>query len=121
MYYYRVGKFKYVLNFILRSHKVLFIETKNIGGGLIIQHGFSTIIYADRIGENCWINQNVTIGSNGKGIPTIGDNVSIGAGAVVIGPIHIGNNVRIGANAIVVKDIPDNCTVVNDALRIIKR
>ncbi len=49
---------------------------------------------------------------NGKGGPTIGDNVVIGAGACILGEIKIGNNVNIGANAVVLTDIPDNCTVV---------
>lgn len=46
------------------------------------------------------------------GVPVIGSNVEIGAGAVLIGNIHIGDYVRIGANAVVIEDIPDNCTAV---------
>lgn len=62
-----------------------------------------------KIGKNCFIRQNVTVGN---GDTVIGDNVDIGAGAIIIGSIQIGNNVMIGANAVVNKDIPDNCTAV---------
>ncbi|MCC9166155.1 serine acetyltransferase [Pontibacter harenae] len=71
-----------------------------------------------KIGKNCTIYQQVTIGSNmlidskGLGSPTIGDNCILGAGAKVIGNIKIGNNCRIGANAVVVKDLPDNSVYV---------
>lgn len=51
------------------------------------------------------------IGTNGKGDPVIGDNVEIGAGAKVLGPIMVGNNVKIGANVVVTRDIPDNSVV----------
>ena len=79
-----------------------------------------------RIGKGCTIFQHAVIGSNtlsdskNQGFPTIGDNVFIGAGAMVIGNVHIGNNVRIGANAIVTKDVPDNCIVVSSGLRVIQ-
>ena len=63
----------------------------------------------------------MTLGYKGDGCPTIGNNVTIGVGAVVIGDVKIGNNVRIGANAIVVHDVPDNCTVCSPAATIVKR
>ncbi|MBO4847927.1 MAG: serine acetyltransferase [Clostridia bacterium] len=85
----------------------LYITTANIGGGLFIQHGFSTYIAAESIGENCWINQQVTIGyrDDSRG-PIIGDDVTITCGAKVLGPITIGDRVTIGANAVVIKDCP---------------
>lgn len=84
----------------------LYIETEEIGGGLFIQHGFSTMIAAKYIGEDCWINQQVTIGYNGnREAPVIGDNVMITCGAKVLGNINIGDNAVIGANAVVVKDV----------------
>ncbi len=87
----------------------LYITTKNIGGGLFIQHGFSTYIAARSIGENCWINQQVTIGYKDNTLPPIiGNDVTITCGAKVLGPITIGDHVTIGANAVVVKDLPSD-------------
>ena len=100
----------------------LFIETPRIGGGLFIQHGFATMIAAKSIGENCWINQQVTVGYNGQGEPpVIGDWVMITCGAKVLGDIHIGNHVTVGANAVVIRDVPDNCVVGGVPAKIIKQ
>ena len=94
--------------------------TEKLGGGISISHGHSVEINAQQIGKNLHVFQNVTIGSrNTPEKPIIGDNVTIGAGAVVLGKIKIGNNVNIGANAVVVDDVPDNCTVVPLKSRII--
>lgn len=89
-------------------------------------HGFNGIFISKdaEIGRDCTILQQVTIGINfsGGGVPPkIGQKCLIGAGAKIIGDVRIGNNVRIGANAIVVEDIPDNCTVVMNKPRIIQR
>lgn len=92
-------------------------------------HGISGIYTSmgAKIGKGCVIFQQVTIGSNTltdsekTGSPTIGDNVYIGAGAKIIGNVKIGSNVRIGANAVVVEDVEDNCTVVLQKPRIIKK
>jgi len=100
----------------------LSIDSSHMEGGAYIQHGFCTIIAPRKIGKNCWINQGVTIGyTNDTDCPTIGDNVTVGAGAKVLGNCHIGNNVKIGANYVVVKDVPDNCTVVGCPAYIAKR
>lgn len=79
------------------------------------------VSYGAKIGRNCTINQQVTIGQNEKGHPVIGDNVFIGAGARIIGAVTIGDNVKIGANAVVVKDIPGNSTVVGVPGVIVKK
>lgn len=91
-------------------------------------HGLCGIFISQgaRIGMNCTIFHQVTIGSNtledtkNAGAPVIGNGVYIGAGAKIIGGVKIGNNVRIGANCIVIEDIPDNCSVVMSKPRIIK-
>lgn len=89
---------------MVSSWKNFFIVTPDIGGGLFIQHGFSTYISAEKIGENCWINQQVTIGYNSDGkCPVIGDNCMITCGAKILGGISLGNNTIVGANAVVVK------------------
>lgn len=91
--------------------EVLYIGTEEIGGGLFIQHGFSTIICAKRIGENCWINQQVTIGYNGLEYPTLEDNVQVYCGAKVLGGITMHNNSAAAAGAVVVRDVPENTVV----------
>ena len=89
----------------------------NLGRGFYIGH-FGTIIVSPHavIGDNCNISQGVTIGVAGKGeskgVPVIGDRVYIGPGAKVLGKIRVGNNVAIGANAVIIKDVPDNAVVV---------
>lgn len=70
------------------------------------------MISAKKIGSNCHINQQVTIGfTKKKEPPVIGNNVCVGCGAKVLGQIEIGDNVTIGANAVVIKDIESNCVV----------
>lgn len=81
-------------------------------------HGIFISRYA-RVGENCRIYQNVTIGEVDRQAPVIGDNCLIGAGAILIGGIRIGNDVKIGAGAVVCEDVPDGCTVVSQPARII--
>ena len=83
----------------------LYLDAMEIGGGLYIQHGFATMVAAKSIGENCWINQQVTIGYNSQGCPTIGNNVMITCGAKVLGDITVSDGAVIGANAVVVKDV----------------
>lgn len=86
-----------------------------IKGGLSLPHGLHGIFisrYA-RIGEDCRIYQNVTIGEVDKKAPVIGDHCLIGAGAVIIGGVKIGNHVKIGAGAVVSADVPEGSTVVS--------
>ena len=87
-----------------------------IGRNFVIDH-FGGIIVSGytRIGDNCRIRNGVTIGLRRveeKVAPVIGDNVDIGAGAKLLGPIRIGNNVVIGANAVVITDVPDDSIAV---------
>lgn len=93
-----------------------------VGCGLVIQHGHSTIIHAKSIGAHCQVWQNVTIGKSrpGGGLPEIGNDVMIFTGAVVLGEIKIGDNVVIGANAVVTKSVPNNCTVAGNPAMIIR-
>ena len=98
-----------------------------IGKKLFIDHGMGIVIgETAEIGDDCTIYHGVTLGGTGKDIlkrhPTIGNNVMIGAGAKLLGPINVGNNVKIGAGAVVLKDIENNVTVVGvPASRIIKK
>lgn len=98
----------------------LYIGCEEIGGGFFIQHGFATIIAARRIGENCWINQQVTVGYNDGDFPVIGDNVSIHCGAKILGGVTMGNNSVAGAGAVVVKDVPENAIVGGVPAKVIR-
>lgn len=90
-----------------------------IGAGLVIAHSGGIVISQHAvIGSNCNLSHQVTIGLGGRGsrggVPVIGDDAYIAPGAKLFGRIRIGNNVAIGANAVVSKDIPDNAIVVLD-------
>lgn len=105
-----------------RPVETLILDIGELGPGLFIQHGFATIVSAKRIGADCWINQQVTVGHvYDRGSPVIGDRVTIAAGAVVIGPIVVGDDVTIGANTTVVKDVPAGSVVVGQPNRVIPR
>ena len=122
LFYYRTGVAGKLFRFLCPPMATLYLLAERIGPGLFIQHGFATIVDATEIGANCWINQQVTIGfSSAHGVPKIGDNVTVGAGAKVLGGITIGSNARIGANAVVVKNVPGNVTVVGVPARIVRR
>ncbi len=97
-----------VIKMLFPPMNTLFINTKNIGKNLFIQHGFATVISAKSIGENCWINQQVTIGYEGDKHPVIGNNVRICAGAIIIGDVTVGDNSIVAAGAVVTKSIPPN-------------
>ena len=92
-------------------------------------HGIKSIFVSGdaKIGRNCVIFQQVTIGSNmmpgskGWGAPVIGDDCYIGAGAKIVGNVRIGDRVRIGANAVVYADVPDNCVVLSGEQRVLSR
>ena len=92
-----------------------------IAGGLLIPHPNGIVMHADvKIGPNCLIFQQVTIGSKDDSRPpTIGGHVDIGAGAKVLGEINIGNHAKIGANAVVLIDVPEGRSAVGVPAKII--
>lgn len=97
-----------------------------IGDGLFIDHGSGVVIGETTvIGNDCVIYQGATLGGTGKETgkrhPTLGNNVMVGSGARVLGPITIGNNVKIAANAVVLTDLPDNCTAVGVPAKIVRQ
>lgn len=123
LFLFRLGRIRHIIKYLMpkgQNNLTFCVPKEAFGGGLFIQHGFSTGVSAHSIGENCWINQRVTVGFKGDGYPTIGNNVSIGVGAVIIGDVRIGNNVKIGANALVLHDVPDNSIVVSPEAKIIR-
>ena len=112
-YYYRYKKLNEKFNAFIPL-------STQIEGQPLLPHGIKGVHISKNavIGKGCTIFHHCTIGSNTfgdskhTGSPIIGDNVFIGAGAIIIGGIRIGDNVRIGAGCIVSDDIPDNATVV---------
>lgn len=106
------GYSKLLLKMLFPGMDTLYINTPEIGPRLFIQHGFATNISAKRIGSDCWINQQVTIGYTfDSEPPVIGNGVRISAGAKVLGKIEIGDNAIIAANAAVVKSVEKNMVV----------
>lgn len=92
-----------------------------IGGGLLLPHPNGIVIHPEsRIGVNCLIFQQVTIGTGGPlpGAPTLGGHVDVGAGARILGGVTIGDHARIGANAVVLSDVPAGATAVGVPARI---
>jgi len=90
-----------------------------VGEGLFIDHGNGVVIgETAEIGENVTLYQGVTLGgtgfATGKRHPTVQDNVTIGSGAKLLGPITIGHGAKIGANSVVIHDVPPNSTVVGN-------
>ena len=96
-----------------------------IGKCLFIDHGMG-IVFGEttEIGDNCTIYHGVTLGGTGKDTgkrhPTLGDNVLIGAGTKVLGPVYIGDNARIGAGSVVLKNLPANCTAVGVPAEVVR-
>lgn len=124
---YRIAHFLYTKKLIFLARLISQISRfftgieihpgAKIGKGLVIDHGMGVVIgETAEIGDNVLLYHGVTLGGTGKDKgkrhPTLGDNVIIGAGAKVLGPIYIGTNSKIGANSIVLKDVPDGSTAV---------
>lgn len=122
-YFYQKGGIFLPLSLFFRLLIKLTINRNNhfplqaqIGKGIRLPHRIGIVISGNAvIGERCTIFHQVTIGVNdlvSDAAPCIGDNCYIGAGAKIVGNVHIGNNVKIGANAVVTEDVPDDMTVV---------
>ena len=135
IFFYRISRYLYLhhvplipqlitlLIFLIYNSKIPF--QAKIGKGTKLGYGgIGVVIHSkSKIGNQCVISQQVTIGGgNSKypGLPTIGDNVYIAKGAIVFGGISIGNNVTIGANAVVNKPVPDNAIVAGVPAKIIR-
>lgn len=97
-----------------------------IGKGFFIDHGMGVVIgETTEIGDNVTIYQGVTLGGTGKDVgkrhPTLGNNVMIGAGAKVLGPVRIGDNTKIAAGAVVLNSVPENSTAVGIPAKVVRR
>ena len=98
-----------------------------IGRAFFIDHGTGVVIgETAEIGDHCVLFHNVTLGGTGKHRgkrhPTVCDNVLIGTGATLLGPITIGANAKVGANSFIhMRDVPPDCTAVGTPARLVKR
>lgn len=123
LFYYRLGEYLSVfIKWLLPPERTLTIWCPEIGEGCHFEHNYATYLNAERIGRDFYCLHLVTLGNDSKGQrPVIGDGVSIYTGATVFGGIHIGDNVTIGAGAVVSKDVPANCTVVGNPAVIVRQ
>ncbi len=97
-----------------------------IGRRFFIDHGMGVVIgETTEIGDDCTLYHGVTLGgtslNQGKRHPTLGNNVIIGAGAKILGPITLGNNAKVGSNSVVTKDVPENTTAIGIPARVVKK
>ncbi len=97
-----------------------------IGKRLVIDHGTGVVIgETAEIGDDCTIYQGVTLGGTGKDVgkrhPTLGNNVMVGAGAKVLGPVYVASNSKIASNAVVLHPVPENSTAVGIPAKVVKR
>lgn len=101
-------------------------DSVKLGRRVTIGHQHGIVVHPDAtIGDDCQIRQGCTIGAGSdegfrRQVPTLGDRVSVGAGAKIVGPVHIGNDVRIGPNAVVMTSVPAGSIVLAEPPRIIK-
>ena len=97
----------------------------DIGRGTVFAYGGIGVVIHRRakIGDNCMIGSCVVVGgrSGHYDVPVIGDNCYVGHGAAVLGPIVLGNNVTVGANAVVITDVPDGCAVAGVPAKIVRQ
>ena len=142
VFFHKIGNFFYVAGFDLIA-RIISQTTRfftgieihpgaKIGKNLFIDHGMGVVIgETSEIGNNVTIYHAVTLGGiapsvdsdrqrNAKRHPTIGDDVVIGSGAQIIGPVKVGNGSRIAANAVVVKDVEENMTMVGVPAKAVK-
>lgn len=97
-----------------------------IGKGFFIDHGMGVVVgETAEVGDNVTLYHGVTLGGTGKDTgkrhPTVGNNVIIGSGAKILGPIVIGDNSKIGSNSVVLKEVPENSTVVGIPGKVVKK
>ncbi len=127
---YKKNKITFARILSHRARRITGIEIHpgaKIGKNLFIDHGMGVVIgETAEVGNNVTMYHEVTLGGTGraedkKRHPTVEDNVIIGAGAKILGPITIGKGAKIGANSVVLKDVPPNSTAVGSPARIINK
>lgn len=134
VFFHRIAHFLYrchlyfLARFVAETSRVLTgIEIHpgaRLGRRLVIDHGVGTVIgETAEVGDDCIIFHGTTLGginfNPGKRHPTLGNQVLVGAGAKLLGPIFIGNGAKVGANAVITKDVPEGRTAVGNPMRIL--
>lgn len=99
----------------------LLLEPDSLGPGCFIQHGVATLVAAKSIGSHFWLNQQVTIGFIERGMPTIGDHVTVGVGALVLGDITLHDGAVVGAGAVVLDDVGPGEVMIGQKATVLKR
>lgn len=122
VFYHRIGPVaKAIIGWYRPGDRYFIIPpATKIGGGVYIAHPYSTVLNAERIGENFTCIHCTTIGKKDGKKAVIGNNVTLGAHCCIIGNVRIGDNVQVAAGAVVVKDVPDDCIVGGVPAKIIK-
>ncbi len=123
LYYHHCKILSRIFDWLMRLVFSCFVPgSAQIGKNLQLAYwGLGIVVHTrSRIGDNCHIGQNVTIGGNAGGVPQLLDNVRVGGGSFVFGDIVVGNNVIIGANSVVNKSVPDNAIVAGAPARILR-
>ena len=123
LYYHHMKHLSRVFDWIGRFFWHCFVPGQaQIGKNLQLSYwGLGVVVHIEsKIGDNCHIGQNVTIGSMAGGVPELADNVRVGGGSFVFGKIKVGKNVIIGANSVVNKDVPDNAIVAGAPAKILR-
>lgn len=111
-----------LMRWLYKGQEGVIFEPDSVGPGCFIQHGIATLVAAKSIGSRFYIHQQVTIGfTDETGPPTIGDNVTVGAGALVLGNITIGDGAFIGAGALVLDDVGPGEVMVGPKAHVLKR
>lgn len=111
-----------LLRKLYKGQEAVIFEPDSLGPACFIQHGIATLVAAKSIGSHFWLNQQVTIGfTNTDGAPTIGDHVTIGAGALVLGDITIGDGAFVGAGALVLDDVGPGEVMIGPKAQVLKR
>lgn len=125
LFYHRLGKKSVFISWLLPGDKTVIVPFSTpIGKSANFIHNYGSHLNAKSIGDNFRCYQYVVMGNKffrDKGRPTIGNNVTCATGVVIVGDITIGDNVQIAANAFVNRSIPDNCVVMGNPARIVKR
>jgi serine O-acetyltransferase len=124
VFYFRHKNLGHLLAFLCPPIKSLALLTKkSCGPGMLVHHGFGTTVSAEEIGDNFTIKQLATVGyvNNSIDCPKIGNNVTIGVGARVLGSVVIGDDVVISPNSLVISDVPAGATVIGVPSKIVSQ